>query len=82
MSPDWADTICSIEVMAPGLFSEGFLVDPFGCLPLVLHGLLWDFTNIQATQGGSFMIFLVLLVIIPLFGSIMRDSKEQWFIMW
>ena len=39
-----------MEVMAPGLVSEGFLVDPPESLPLVLHGILWDYPNSQATQ--------------------------------
>ena len=46
MSPGWAETIWSIEVMAPGLVSEGFLIDPLEFLTLILHGLLWEFTNI------------------------------------
>ena len=54
MRPGWEDTIWSIEVMAPGLVSEEFLIDPLDCFPLVLRGQLWDFPNIQATQGGKF----------------------------
>ena len=46
MSPGWEETIWSIEVMAPGLVSEGFLIGPLECLLLVLHGILWEFTNI------------------------------------
>ena len=53
MIPDWEETFWSIEVMAPGLVSEGFLIDPLECFPLVLYGLLWDFPNMQATQGGG-----------------------------
>ena len=37
-----------------GLVSKVFLIEPPYRLPLVLHGLLWYFTNKQATQGGSF----------------------------
>ena len=41
MITGWAETIWSIEVMDPVLVSEGFLIDPLECLPLVIHGLLW-----------------------------------------
>ena len=54
MIPGWADTIWSIEVMAPGLVSKGFLIDPPESLPLVLHIHLWDFTNRQDTKWGIF----------------------------
>ena len=47
----WKYTIWSIEVMAPGLVSEGLLIDLPECLTLVLHGLLWYFPNNQAAQG-------------------------------
>ena len=30
-----------IEVMDLVLVSKGFLIDPYGYLPLVLHGILW-----------------------------------------
>ena len=53
MRPGWEETIWSIKFMALGLVSEGFLIDPPECLPLSLHGLLWEFSNSQATQGGS-----------------------------
>ena len=59
-----------------GLVSEGFPIDLLQCLPLVLHGLLWDFPNIQATKGGSFLIFMSFLGITPLLDSLMRDLKE------
>ena len=72
MNPGWAETIWSIEVMDPGLV----------CLPLVLRGLLWEFPNRQATQGGSFMSLLSLLGITPLLDSLRRDFKEQWFTLW
>ena len=39
MSPVWADTIWSMEVMSPGLVFEGFLIDPLEYLTLILHGL-------------------------------------------
>ena len=68
--------------MASVMFSEGFLIGPLECLPLVLHGLLWDFPNIQATQVGSFLIFLIFLGIIPLLDILMRDLKDQWFSLW
>ena len=80
--PGWIDTTWSIEVMDPGLLSEEFLIDPLESLPLVLYGLLWDFPNIQATQGRSFMILMSFLDIIPLSYSLMRDLKEQWFSLW
>ena len=67
--------------MAPGLVSKLFLIDPLECLPLVLHVFLWVFPNIQATQGGSFMIILIFLGIITLLNSLMRDLKEQNFIL-
>ena len=65
MIPGWAETIWSIEVMAPDLVSEGFLIEPLECLPLVLHELLWDFKNIQDKQGGIFLILLRFLGITP-----------------
>ena len=79
MSPGWAETIWSIDVMAPGLVSEGFLINPLDFLTLVLNGILWDFTNIQATQGWNFLIFMIFLGITPLLDSLIRDMKEQWF---
>ena len=82
MRPGWADTIWSIEVMTLGLVSEGFLIDPLEHLPLVLHGLLWYFPNMQATQGGSFLILMSFLGIIPLLDSLRRDFKEQRFSLW
>ena len=57
MRPGWAETIWSIEATTLGLVSKGFLIDPLKCLILVLHGLLCDFPNIQATQGEIFLIF-------------------------
>ena len=68
--------------MEPGLVSKGFLIDPSKCLPLVLHGLLWEFPNKQVTQGGIFLILMIFLVITPLLDSLTRDFKEQWFSMW
>ena len=38
--------------------------------------------NIQATQGGIFLILLIFLGIIPILGSLMREFKDQWFSMW
>ena len=61
MIPVWAETIWSIEVIAPVLVSEGFLIDLLEFLPLVLRGLFWDFPNMQAIQGESFLIFLIFL---------------------
>ena len=51
-------------------------------LPLVLHGLLWEFPNRKATQGGSFITLLILLCIIPLLYNLRRDLKDQWFVLW
>ena len=55
-----------MEFMDPGLVSEVFLMDPPERLPLVFHGLLWDFPNIQTTQGGKFFTLLSFLGIISL----------------
>ena len=79
MSSGWAETIWSIEVIALGLVSEGFLIDQLEFLPLVFHGLLWDFPNMQATLWRSFLILLSFLGSIPLLDSMMRGMKEQWF---
>ena len=49
--PYLVDTICFIEVVAPGLVLEGFMMDLAKSLTLVLHGFLWDFPNMQTTQG-------------------------------
>ena len=62
--------------MAPGLVSEGFLIELPEILPLLLHGLLSGFPKRQATQGGSFMVFLIFLGAIPLLDSLRRDFKE------
>ena len=48
-----------------GLVSDGFIIDPPACLPLFLHGLLWEFPNKQATQGGCFLILQRFLGITP-----------------
>ena len=53
MSTGWEEKIWSIEVMVPGLVSKGFLVDLPDCLHLGPHGILCDFPNKQATQGGG-----------------------------
>ena len=78
----WEETIWSIEVMSPGLVSQGLLIDPPECLPLVLHGLLWDFPNKQATQWGIFMILLSLLGITPLLDSLRIYLKGKCFRLW
>ena len=44
-------------------------MDPPERLNLVLHGLLQDLPNIQATQGGSFLTLLRLLGVIPLWDK-------------
>ena len=78
MIPGWADTIWSIEVMAMGQVSKGFLIDPPECLPLVLHGLLWYFPNKQVTGGGSGgLILLSFIDNTPFLDSLRRDLKEQ-----
>ena len=59
MIPGWVDTIWSIEAMALDLVSEGFLIDPPECLLLILHGILWDFPNMQGTQVEIFLILLI-----------------------
>ena len=82
MIPGWADTIFSIEVMSPGLVSEGFLIDSPGCLSLVIHGLLWEFQNRQVTKEGRVITFLIFLGIITLLDNMRRDLKEQWFSLW
>ena len=82
MIPDWEETIWSIKVMAPVMVYGGFLIDPPECLPLVLHGPLWDFPNKKATQGGSILIFLSFLGIISLLESLGKYFKDQWFILW
>ena len=53
MITSWEETIWSIKFMAPVLVSEGFLIGPPECLPLSLHGLLWESPNRQGTQGGG-----------------------------
>ena len=68
--------------MAPGLVSEGFLIYPTEIFTLVLHVLLQELPNSQATQGGSFLICLSFLGIIPLLDNLRRNLKEQCFILW
>ena len=82
MISGWEYTICLIEFVDPGLVSKVLLIDPPELLSLVLHGLLWYFSNKQATQGVSFLIFLVFLGIFPLLDSLIRGFKEHWFNMW
>ena len=82
MKPGWTDTTRKIEAMDLGLVSEGLLIDPLDCLPLVLHGILWDFTNKQSKQGGSFLILLRFLGIIPLLDIMRKYLKDKWFILW
>ena len=78
----WAEIIWSIEFMDLSMVYEGFLIEPPECLTLVLHGLLWDFKNSQATQGGSFITLLVFLGIIIILYSLRRQLKVQCFILW
>ena len=77
MRSSWAETIWSINVLAPGLVSEVFLINPPERLPLILHGLLWDFSNSQATLGGSFPTLWILLGIIPFFDHLRGYLKEK-----
>ena len=68
--------------MAPGLVLEGFLMDTPERSNLVLHGLLWAFTNRQATWGRYFFTLLRLLVIITLLEFLRRVFYDQWFSLW
>ena len=68
--------------MAPGMVSEGFLVDSPECLPLILHGLLWYFPNNQATQWGVFMTLVIFMGIITLLDNLSRYLKLRWFSLW
>ena len=77
MIPGWEYTTLAIEFMSPGLVAEGFLIDPPECFPLFLHGLLWEFPNMQATQGDIFLTLLIFLGIISLLDSLRRDLKNQ-----
>ena len=82
MIPGCTDTIWSIGVIDPGLVSEGFPIDSPENFTLVLHVLLWYFSNIQAKKGESFLIFLIFLGIIPILDITRRDLKEQWLNLW
>ena len=64
-----------------GMVSKAFLIYPPGCLPLVLHGLVWYLPNSQATQGGGGMNLPSFLGIIPLLDNLRRGLKVQWFSM-
>ena len=61
------------------LVPDGFLIDPSEFFPLLLHSLLWDFANKQATLWGGVLIFLIFLGIIPLLDSLIRALKDQCF---
>ena len=63
--------------MDPGLVSKGFLMDPPESFPLGLHGLVWDFLNMQAAKEGIFLTFLRCLGVIPLLDNIRRNFKDQ-----
>ena len=82
MSPGCAVTFWSIDFMAPGMVSEGFLNDPPGNFLLVFYSLLWEFPKGQATQGGSLLTLLSFLGIITLLDNQRRYLKEQWFSPW
>ena len=79
MIPGWSSIICPTRFMSLGLVYEGFLVDPFYWLTLVLYGLFWYFTNRKYTQGGIFMTFIRLLGVIPLLDNIIGGFKVQCF---
>ena len=64
------------------MVSEGLLMDPPERLPLVLHGLLWDFPNMHATQGGNLFTLLSFLGIIPFLKILRRDFNWQRFSLW
>ena len=79
MIPGLAYIIWSIKFMAPGLVSDGFLVDPPECLSLVLHGILWYFPKMQATQGGISWPFWTSWVLSPswIFWGGIWNSKSS-----
>ena len=79
MIPGWAETIWSIEVMSLGLVYEGYQINLPEHFPLVLHGLLWYFPNIQATQGGSFLALLIFFGITPLLDNLRIYLGYLWF---
>ena len=68
--------------MGLGLVSGGFLIDPLGCFPLVINGLMWYFPNRQATQSGSFLTFMRFLGVKPLLDDMGGDLKLQCFSLW
>ena len=68
--------------MAPGLVSEGFLIDPPECFPLFLHGLLWGLPNRQETKGGGVLTLMSFLGTTPILNNLRRDWKVQRFILW
>ena len=82
MGPGWADTIWSIEVMTLGLVYKCFLIDLHECLTLVLHGLLWEFPNIEGKQGFFFLVLLSFLGITRLLDTLLRYLKEQCISLW
>ena len=55
---------------------------PHECLPLVLHGLLWDPPNRQLTHRGGVLTLLRFLGIIPLLNNLKCYLKEKWVILW
>ena len=75
----WAGIIWSTEVMIPGLLSNLFLINPPGCLHLVIHGLLWNFLNRQAVQGENFLALLIFWGVINLLDNLSIYFKVQCF---
>ena len=51
MRPGWSEITWSVEVISPGLVSEGYLNEPPDNFRLVLYGPLWYLSNRQTTQG-------------------------------
>ena len=81
--PGWAETIWSIEVMALGLVSKGFLIDPPDCLPWYYMASCGTFQKKTGdTRGVGYLILLNLPGIIYLLDILMRYLKDQWFGMW
>ena len=66
-----------MEFIDPGLVAEGLLMAFPVHLPLVLHGLLWNFQNRQAKQGGNFFTLLTFSGIILLLKILRRYFNEQ-----
>ena len=53
MRHGWAETIWSIEFMASGLVSKGFLIDPFKCCLWSSMASCGDFQIYRQHKGGG-----------------------------